>query len=170
MSFRALVYLLLRQKKRMIEAFLILYALFHIHMQVFSQEEEMRTDILEQVNKVRKEGCICGNEKMPPAGELTWNDKLERAAIGHVNDMFTNENLSHTGSDGSSLSDRAEKEGYRWFLIGENISWGYLTALEVVEGWKASPGHCMNMMNGKYTEMGAARKGTYWVLDLGDGK
>jgi uncharacterized protein YkwD len=123
--------------------------------------------ILDEVNRLRQEGCTCGDDIMPPVDSLTWSVLLEKAAIKHANDMFNSDMLNHTGSDGSSLSDRVEKEGYRWTLIGENISWGYLSARDVVGGWKESPGHCKNMMNGSFREMGAASKETYWVLDLG---
>jgi uncharacterized protein YkwD len=131
-------------------------------------QENIKTEILEEVNRVRQDGCKCGDEVMPPVGELAWSDKLERAAIRHVLDMSEHEHFEHVGTDGSSLSDRVNAAGYKWSLIGENISWGYTGVKDVVNGWISSEGHCHNMMNPDFKDMGAARRGDYWVLDLGN--
>ena len=52
--------------------------------------------------------------------------------------------------------DRAELAGYAGSLVGENIAAALPTARKVLEGWLASPGHCANLMNPAYTELGAA--------------
>jgi uncharacterized protein YkwD len=166
---RAFVSLWQINRKRIIALFLILYALFQIYSPSFAQEENIKAEILEEVNRVRQAGCKCGEKEMPPVGELSWSDKLEKAAIRHAADIAEHEHFDHTGTDGSSLSDRVNAVGYKWSLIGENISWGYSSAEDVVEGWISSEGHCHNMMNPAFKEMGTARKGTYWVLDLGAG-
>lgn len=168
-TLRDMMFLLHKVRIKHISIFFILCASFLIALAASAQEEDNKTVILEEVNRLRKEGCTCGDEIMPPVDPLTWNDQLEKAAIKHANDMFNSDILNHTGSDGSSLSERVENEGYRWTLIGENISWGYESVSDAVNGWKGSPGHCKNMMNGSFREMGAAGKGTYWVLDLGKG-
>ena len=36
-----------------------------------------------------------------------------------------------------------------------------------VKAWIESPGHCRNIMNSNYTEIGVARVGDYWTLVLG---
>lgn len=89
--------------------------------------------------------------------------------------MQRNNFTSHTGSDGSSVGDRATAAGYAWSWIGENIAWGYGTVQQVVDGWMASPGHCGNIMKADYKHIGlACVRGTssntwpnYWTLDLG---
>jgi hypothetical protein len=53
-------------------------------------------------------------------------------------------------------ADRATRAGYRWKLIGENIASGQRTPEEAVASWLDSPGHCANLMNPRFTEMGAA--------------
>lgn len=123
--------------------------------------------MLEEVNALRAEGCRCGGRWMPPAPALQWNGKLEQAALRHAGDMADNGFFGHRGSDGSTMSARASQAGYNWRAVAENIAWGYPDAASVVAGWKDSPGHCENMMSRDYAEMGAARKGEYWVLDLG---
>jgi uncharacterized protein YkwD len=42
-----------------------------------------------------------------------------------------------------------------WRGIGENIASGMRTPEEAVAGWVASPGHCANLMNAGFTDMGA---------------
>jgi uncharacterized protein YkwD len=63
--------------------------------------------------------------------------------------------MAHTGTDGSEAGTRAARAGYSWRLIGENIAAGQNSAQEAVAGWLESPGHCANLMNPSFTEMGA---------------
>jgi uncharacterized protein YkwD len=130
-------------------------------------QENIKDDILEEINKIRVSGCQCGDEKLPPAGKLAWSDQLQKAADRHAVDMFRNDNLDHTGTDGSDLGDRATAAGYEWSMVGENIAWGHTSVEDAVEGWISSPEHCKNMMSPVFKDMAAARKGEYWVLELG---
>jgi len=124
--------------------------------------------LLELVNSYRVSGCNCGSEgNFAPTTPVVWNEKLEQAAQDHSKDMSANKTLSHTGSDGSNPGTRMKRRGYDWKTYGENIAWGYQTDKSVIEGWIKSPGHCRNIMNPAYKEMGAAREGTYWTLVLG---
>ena len=133
------------------------------------KETEMNPKLLLQlVNSYRALGCNCGSEgRFAATASVAWNDKLEQAAIDHSEDMFTNKFLSHTGSDGSNPGTRIKRHGYDCKTYGENIARGYQTEKSVIEGWIKSPGHCRNIMNPNYKEMGAARKGNYWTLVLG---
>ncbi|MDX1666471.1 MAG: CAP domain-containing protein [Saprospiraceae bacterium] len=126
----------------------------------------LASEMLEAVNHLRSEGCYCGSKWMGPVASLSWNDKLERAATRHVIDMERNDFFSHTGSDGSSSAQRVNDSGYRWRAVGENIAWGYSSVQKVVVGWKNSPGHCRNIMDPGYTEMGAAHYQSYWAQTL----
>jgi uncharacterized protein YkwD len=59
--------------------------------------------------------------------------------------------------------------GYREKLVGENIAFGPRTADEVVRGWLDSPGHCANIMDPRFAQMGIAyaashaKRGLFWV-------
>lgn len=128
---------------------------------------EFQEEFVRQVNRYRTAGCRCGATYMPPVEPITWNDKLAQAAENHANDMRRNRRFSHTGSNGSSLADRIEATGYDWRAIAENISHGYQSISAAVSGWVASEGHCKNIMNGAYTEMGGARADDYWVQTFG---
>lgn len=147
--------------------FPILYALFLNFLSAQAQQEDIKDEILKEINARRAEGCTCGEEKMNAAGPLLWNEKLEKAAVRHVKDIYDHEHFSHIGTDGSKLKDRVDDTGYKWSTIGENISFGYTTVPDVVKGWLNSEGHCRNIMNPAFTEMGAANLDSYWVLDLG---
>jgi len=126
-----------------------------------------KTVLLELINDARKKGCNCGDAHYGPAPALTWNDQLEKAAFLHSDDMFQKRYFSHTGSDGSGTGERIMNAGYNWRFFGENIALGYKTEKEVVDGWLSSPGHCKNIMNKNYKEMGVARVGDYWTQDFG---
>lgn len=123
--------------------------------------------ILQLVNEARKKGCNCGDTYYGPAPALTWNDLLEKAALGHTIDMSQKNFFSHTGSDGSASSERISNAGYNWKFYGENIAEGYKTEQEVVSGWLSSPGHCSNIMNKNFKEIGVARVNDYWTQDFG---
>jgi uncharacterized protein YkwD len=111
---------------------------------------------LNLVNRARAEGRICGERSFPPAPPLVWNTALGEAALAHSRDMAAQRYFSHQGKDGSFAAERATAAGYRWRKIGENIAAGQDSPEEAVAGWLASPGHCANIMQGEFTEMGAA--------------
>lgn len=109
---------------------------------------------------------------MPPAPPIVWNNTLEASAIGHAKDMEYRNYFSHTSKDGRSIEDRILEagytyEGYRSFAIGENIAYGQRSIAEVSDGWFKSEGHCRNLMNPDFKEIGIARSGLYWVQDFG---
>ncbi|MCG6542050.1 CAP domain-containing protein [Pseudomonas sp. KSR10] len=112
--------------------------------------------VLEQVNRARAEPRRCGNQRFDAAPPLSWNEQLGEAALAHSQDMAKRDYFAHQGHDQSLAGDRARRQGYRWQRIGENIAAGHGSAEQAVSGWLASPGHCQNIMNPDFTEMGAA--------------
>jgi uncharacterized protein YkwD len=125
-----------------------------------------KSQLLQLVNEVRQRGCQCGDTYYYPAAKVTWNSKLELAAYNHSSDMYQNKYFSHTAPDGSNAGVRIDRVGYNWLAFGENIATGYTSEREVVDAWIESPGHCKNIMNKAYTEMGVARVGTYWTQEF----
>lgn len=124
--------------------------------------------VLDEVNALRARGCKCPNSRYsPPAPPLHWEEKLEQAAQSHADDMSRNRYFSHSSADGASFSDRISRAGYRWSAVGENIAKGQPTARAVVHAWANSKGHCLNMMNPKFDDMGVGKNGPYWVQDFG---
>ncbi|TWI57615.1 Cysteine-rich secretory protein family protein [Pseudomonas duriflava] len=113
-------------------------------------------EILKRVNEARAKPRTCGAKRFAAAPPLRWNAKLGQAAFAHSREMATFNYFSHTGKGGSKVGERAREEGYLWRRIGENIFAGSGSAREAVAGWLASPGHCANIMDPHYTDMGAA--------------
>lgn len=122
--------------------------------------------LLVLVNEARSRGCNCGGRYFAPAPPLIWNDKLELAAERHSNFMKINNNLSHTGENGSNAGQRITAAGYKWNAYGENIAVGYASEEEVIKGWLNSAPHCKNLMNSGFTDMAITRNGSYWTQDL----
>lgn len=111
--------------------------------------------ILAATNRARATARTCGTQYFPAAPPLLPNAALDRAALAHSTDMAALRYFSHVSRDGSTVGDRASRAGYVWRGIGENIASGMRTPEEAVAGWVASPGHCANLMNAGFTDMGA---------------
>ncbi|XWW45299.1 CAP domain-containing protein [Fibrella sp. USSR17] len=136
--------------------------------------EALQQEILTYLNAARSKSCLCGSTTYAPAPALALNTKLNTASDKFALDMATYNYFSHTGRDGSQPWDRMTREGYIWRTAGENIAAGYTTARAVVDGWLKSPGHCANIMNPSFKEVGVgyAYSATstykyYWVTDFG---
>ena len=119
--------------------------------------------MLSLVNEWRLKGCNCGSTYFPPVNAVVWNDNLELAAYNHSKDMDDKNFFSHTGSDGSDAGDRLDRVNYAWQTYGENIANGYTSEEAVVKGWIESEGHCKNIMNANFQQMGVAKSGSYWT-------
>ncbi len=129
---------------------------------------------LDAVNNARSVKQDCGERgNMPATTPLVWNDALYRAAYSHSEDMAESNTFSHTGSGadsdwtaqilslgrGSTFQERIKTNGYTGHrTIGENLMAGTNidTAKKAVTGWLKSDGHCANLMNPKFEDMGMA--------------
>ena len=129
-----------------------------------------KTVLLQLVNAARKKGCNCGDTYYPPAPPVAWNEKLEKAAQNHSNDMQENHYFSHTNLQGQSAGMRLKNVGYQYWGYGENIANGYGSEEAVIRGWLTSPGHCSNIMSKAYDEMGVGKAGSYWTQVMAAGK
>ncbi len=134
----------------------------------------VQQQVLERVNQARAQGRTCGRVHFGPTAPLRVSDKLYRAARIHAGDMARHGYFEHEGRDGSSPKTRVQRQKYRLRLIGENIAFGPESAAEVVSGWLGSPGHCANIMDPRFRDMGVAvalgRKPGhfYWSQELGE--
>lgn len=125
-----------------------------------------KDEILSLVNEVRISGVFCGETYYPPVEKLSRNKKLEQAALHHSQDMSDNNFCEHKSSNGDYFTDRLIKFSYNYIYAGENIANGYNNEHAVVNAWLNSQGHCANIMNSNYTEMGVGRVGNYWTQDF----
>jgi uncharacterized protein YkwD len=130
---------------------------------------------LRLVNEVRARGTRCGERSFGPAPPIRLSETLAGVALGHANDMAEHNYFEHVDPAGRSPADRVRAVGYREKLVGENIAYGPQSVEEVVQGWLDSPGHCENIMDPRFAEMGlayapgqAARRGLFWVQLLAD--
>lgn len=128
-----------------------------------SAERQLAADVLRGVNAARASGADCDGTIMAPTAPLKLEDRLMSAALLHSEDMAAMGKLTHTGSDGSNPAERIRRAGYEYANWGENAAAGYPTAESVVNGWLRSGGHCRNMLNPNFTEMGLGRVGSYWT-------
>lgn len=117
---------------------------------------DFRAELLRLVNERRARGAVCGADTLAAAPALVWQTAIAQAAARHSQDMVDKSFFSHTGSDGSSAGQRLSASGYAWSRWGENIAYGYSSSAAVVDGWMKSEGHCRNLMNPAFSEMGLA--------------
>jgi uncharacterized protein YkwD len=131
-------------------------------------------EILEGVNAARAGGHRCGARYFKPAAPLALDGSLTRAALAHSTDMAAHDRFDHQGSDGSLPALRVDRAGFGGHrIVGENIAAGAMTASEVTQGWLASPPHCANIMDRRFTLVGIAfaenlhtRSTVFWTQDF----
>ncbi|HZK49019.1 MAG TPA: S-layer homology domain-containing protein [Thermoleophilia bacterium] len=114
-------------------------------------------------------------------GTLLVSDMVSVAATKHDMDMAKYSFFDHVtqGSDyyavGASPWARMAAAGYNYNTTkGENLAAGFSTAAGVFEGWRNSPGHNANMLNGGFKVVGISMDlvpGSqylyYWTTDFG---
>jgi uncharacterized protein YkwD len=87
---------------------------------------------------------------------LDLNQQLTLAAGDRISDMFAKHYFNHVSPDGVDPFTWADKRGYDYRLIGENLAVGYPTPSGVVDGWMHSPGHRANILKKGFDEIGVA--------------
>lgn len=130
--------------------------------------------LLAQVNAARAKPRLCGRQPFAATRPLAWSSALGAAALRHSRAMAEGDYFSHSDPDGTTPYQRARAAGYGGRQVGENIAAGQGSPAAAMAGWLASPGHCANLMNPLFTQMGAgytaapeAEAGIYWTMVLG---
>ncbi|RWI13893.1 CAP domain-containing protein [Mesorhizobium sp.] len=96
---------------------------------------------------------------------LAFDNDLSEAAEGHSRWMLATDTFSHTGSGGSSPTQRMKAAGYTLagsWATGENIAWattrsptGYNDEIQLLHNnLMNSSGHRANILNGNFREVG----------------
>ena len=131
--------------------------------QILKYEKFIEKEFLELVNEERQKQGV---------GKLTVNNALYKGA--RVRAMECTEVFSHTRPNGESFYTVLKGDMYyNWYTVGENIGMsarGYYekediltvyteeklkeVALTLFTGFKNSPGHYENMINGSFKETG----------------
>jgi uncharacterized protein YkwD len=133
----------------------------------------VRARVVDLVNVARATSRKCGKTRHAAAPPLRESESLGDAAAGHARNMARRKFFDHRGADGSQPKDRVIRAGYQPRLTGENIALGPESAEEVVAGWLDSPGHCANIMDHRFRDIGVGlsvgrgRGKIYWVQNFG---
>ena len=138
-----------------------------------AEADSVRQEVLELVNAARSKARQCGGKFYEAAPPLSLSEELSAAALGHAETMARTGEFDHVDEDGQSPADRVRATHYRARLVGENIAAGMTNAAEAVQGWLDSPDHCENVMDARFTHLGAAfatnltrDPAVYWTKDL----
>jgi uncharacterized protein YkwD len=128
-----------------------------------ASKSEMRKAVVCLINKERTSRGL-------PA--LHVSAKLDSSAQGWTNTMVDDDSFTH----GEDFAARISATGFQWSEAGENIASGYRTPAQVVSAWMASPGHCRNILDPQYAEVGtgvvaravrsAASQPSTWTQDF----
>jgi len=113
---------------------------------------QVESAIVDMTNAFRRENKLA---------DVRPNATLAKAARAYADYLARSGTFSHT-ADGRQPADRAERAGYAFCQIAENLalnldSRGFETrqlAAQAIEGWKNSPGHRKNMLAPHVVEIG----------------
>ncbi|GEM_PF-1402201 len=82
---------------------------------------------------------------------VSFDTGLAQVAKTHSEWMYESGIFSHTGINGSRLTERCAAAGIR--CLAENLAHNILTAQKLLDSWKANPGHNKNLL-GPYNTIG----------------
>ncbi len=130
--------------------------------QVSADNSDIESQIITLINNYRMANGVA---------PLAVSGQLNAAADIHSADMVAVSNaygpwvgLQHElfGTAHPEITDRLDAVGYdtwtRSFSWGENIAYGYKTALDVVNAWIDSPDHRANILDPSFTETGVSAR------------
>lgn len=130
---------------------------------------------LAKINALRLRPQLCGGRSVPAAAPLRWDARLAASAQRFAEELRRRDLLSHEGQDLPRLRDRLRAAGYPFRAGGENLAAGAETVDDALEQWRESAGHCENLMQPNFRDVGLAcviaapdaQYMSYWVLHLG---
>lgn len=102
---------------------------------------EMRQAVVCLINEQRT------SRGLPP---LHANRRLNRSAQHWTRTMVRRQIFTH----GTRFWTRISAVGFNWSTAGENIAVGFTTPWQVVQGWMASTGHCVNILSPDFSQVG----------------
>ena len=115
----------------------------------------MRT--IEGAPAVQEAIRFLNNQK--PIANLTWSNEIWKACRDHVEDQGPKGKTSHTGTDGSSFTDRISRYGTIINPSGENLAWGSTDPKDaiiqlIIDDGTSSRGHRQNIFSTKFFKYG----------------
>lgn len=106
---------------------------------------DMIDEILSTINAYRAEGGL---------EPLELDEKLTEIACARAEEIAWSGRHTHTRPNGKYFHSLIKEAGIESGFVGENIGWGYTTAHDVCEAWKASKTHYENIMNPDFKKTG----------------
>lgn len=128
-----------------------------------------RLDMLRRLNAIRERNGL---------SLLQMDDRLNRAAQLHSDDMAARDFFDHRAPDGARMTDRADAFGYNWRRLLENIAAGQRDVQQAITGWMNSPDHRAAILDDAVTDAGmgyafrdqdggSVNMSHYWTLLVG---
>jgi uncharacterized protein YkwD len=88
---------------------------------------------------------------------LSENQLLTTIAEERAEDMLEKQYFDHISPTGEQASDLAQRLGYRYKIVAENIASGiFMTNQKIIDGWMQSPGHRKNILSPEIREIGVS--------------
>ncbi|HJS93908.1 MAG TPA: CAP domain-containing protein [Solirubrobacteraceae bacterium] len=101
----------------------------------------LRSAVVCLINQARSQ------HHLPP---LSASPQLHHSAQAWTDAMVSSDQFTH----GTNFAGRISAAGYVWRSAGENIATGFSTPRSVVHAWMGSTGHCENILNPTFRNVG----------------
>jgi len=88
--------------------------------------------------------------------QLKTNYALNQSATDKARDMLAKQYFAHINSSKQGVWYWIAHRGYKFSMIGENLSMGYATPSSIVSAWQKSPTHYANLINKNFQDIGVA--------------
>jgi uncharacterized protein YkwD len=132
--------------------------------------QSMACSVPNTAKQLRAEAAALINAQRRNAGLTAFSSsrKLQKIAQDHACDNANAGKWSHSGQDGSDLTVRLKRGGYRFRAGTENVG-RFTSAPVAVKWWMGSRSHRANILSRKTRELGlgvaiGADKKLYWVM------
>lgn len=120
-----------------------------------ARSAELASEVLTRVNRLRRNGTTCAGVWQKPVAAVRHHEKLAAASRTYARRMAVHHFFGHSDRiTGNGPGWRATAAGYSWSVVGENLAANYGNAADVVRAWRRSPGHCRNLMDGRWRHLG----------------
>lgn len=100
------------------------------------------------------------------AEPLQLDEKIAEIAYSHSVDMYESDNFSHTSKEFGEPPDRLKAGGVNFQNFGENISYNYIDAADVMEEWLNNKEYRDHLLNPDFTHFGAGVYKNHFTLDM----
>ena len=87
---------------------------------------------------------------------LSVNNDLAQAAQAKASSLVKNNYWSHISPTGETPAEMISSSGYQFISAGENLAYGFNSAISVNSAWMASPSHRANILNSSFSNVGFA--------------